>query len=80
MGKVKQALIDTPLEDQTDPRDTGNYGEPEQTEPSASDWAISELNNAIITLEKEGAIGYVVELKEYRERLQKIIDKTLQPF
>ncbi len=78
MGKLKQSVIDTPLEDQTDPRDTGDYGQPD--EPTASDWAISELNNAIITLEKEGATGYVVELKEYRERLQKVIDKTLQPF
>lgn len=78
MGKLKQSLIDTPLEDQTDPRDTGEYGQPD--EPTASDWAISELNNAIITLEKEGATGYVVELKEYRERLQNIIDNAVKPF
>ena len=78
MGKLKQSVIDTPLEDQTDPRDTGDYGQPD--EPTASDWAISELNNAIITLEKHGAIGYVSELKEYRERLQNVINKAVQPF
>lgn len=78
MGKLKQSLIDTPLEDQTDPRDTGEYGQPD--EPSASDWAISELNNAIMTLEKNGATGYVSELKEYRQRIQAVIEKTLKPF
>lgn len=78
MGKLKQSLIDTPLEDQTDPRDTGEYGQPD--EPSASDWAISELNNAIITLEKNGATGYVSELKEYRQRIQAVIEKTVKPF
>ena len=78
MGKLKQSVIDTPLEDQTDPRDTGEYGQPD--EPTATDWAISELNNAIITLEKNGAVGYVSELKEYRERLQNVINKAVQPF
>lgn len=78
MGKLKQSLIDTPLEDQTDPRDTGEYGQPD--EPSASDWAISELNNAIMTLEKNGATGYVSELKEYRQRIQAVIEKTVKPF
>ena len=64
--------------DVTDPRDTGNYGEPD--EPTASDWAMAELNNAIITLEKNGATGYISEVKEYRERLQEVIKNTLKPF
>lgn len=55
-------------------------GEPDTNEPSASDWAISELFNAVGTLEKEGAIGYVTELKEIRARLQTVIDNTLKPF
>ena len=55
------------------------YGE-NINEPSASDWAVSELMNAIGTLEKEGATGYVVDLKQARSRLQAIIDKTVKPF
>lgn len=55
------------------------YGE-NINEPSASDWAVSELMNAIGTLEKEGATGYVIDLKQARARLQAIIDKTLKPF
>lgn len=55
------------------------YGE-NINEPSASDWAVSELMNAIVTLEKEGATGYVIDLKQARARLQAIIDKTLKPF
>lgn len=64
--------------DVTDPRDT--FSPPDSNEPEPSDWAVAELNNAIITLEKYGAVGYVVELKDYRQRLQNIIDKTLKPF
>lgn len=55
------------------------YGE-NINEPSASDWAVSELMNAIGTLEKEGATGYVIDLKQARVRLQAIIDKTVKPF
>lgn len=76
MSLTKRALAEDV--DVTDPRDTGNYGEPD--EPTASDWAMAELNNALITLEKEGATGYVTELKEYRARLQTVIDNTLKPF
>lgn len=79
MGKVKQLVIDTELEDQTDSRDPGVYlGEVD--EPTPSDWAISELNNAITTLEKHGATGYVSELKGYRSRIQSVVDKAVQPF
>jgi len=76
MSLTKRALPEDV--DVTDPRDTGNYGQVE--EPSASDWAISELYNAVGTLEKHGATGYVVELKEIRTRLQTVIDNTLKPF
>lgn len=64
--------------DVTDPRDTGNYGEPD--EPTASDWAISELFNAVGTLEKQGATGYVVDLKQIQKRIQAVIENTLKPF
>ena len=64
--------------DVTDVRDTGNYGEPD--EPTASDWAISELFNAVGTLEKHGAAGYITDLKSIRRRLQDVIDNTLKPF
>lgn len=80
MGRIKQLLIDTIYEDQTDPRDTGNYEKLEETQPSQSDWAMSELNNAIITLEKRGASGYVSELKLYRSRIQSVIEHELKPF
>lgn len=76
MSLTKRALPEDI--DLTDPRDTGNYGQPE--EPTASDWAISELYNAVGTLEKKGAIGYVVELKEIRARLQTVIDNAVKPF
>lgn len=55
-------------------------GTPDNQEPSQVDWAIAELNNSIITLEKHGATGYVKELKDYRQRLQNVIEKTLMPF
>ena len=80
MGYYKSLIIDTIDEDQTDPRDMGNYDIVLAEEPSAVDWAMSELNNAIGTLEKHGATGYVAEVKEYRARLQKVIDNTLKPF
>lgn len=71
--------VENDIDHGVDPK-TGRYpGEP-APEPSASDWAISELNNSIITLEKHGAIGYVSELKEYQKRLQAVIDKALKPF
>ena len=56
---------------------------PESTEPSPIDWAIAELNNAIGTLEKDtGAetYGYIKDLKNYRKRLQDVIEKALKPF
>lgn len=75
MSMTKRALPEDI--DVTDPRDSGAYG---TEEPTASDWAMAEINNALITLEKKGAIGYVAELKEYRARLQDIIDRAVQPF
>ena len=72
------------IEEATIPRGKGDpdaYGYPGQKdEPTPVDWAISELNNAIITLEKHGGLGYVSELKQYRGRLQRIIDKAVRPF
>jgi len=47
VGKLKQSLIDTEFEDQTDPRDTGNYGEPEQTEPTQASFNPNEFDNAV---------------------------------
>lgn len=76
MSLTKRALSEDV--DVTDPRDTGITGQPD--EPSASDWAVASMNNDLITLEKEGAVGYVTELKEYKIRLQKIIDKAVKPF
>ena len=76
MSLTKRALPEDI--DVTDPRDT--FTAPEPTEPDASDWAMSELNNAIGTLEKHGATGYVVELKGYRARIQTVIDNTVKPF
>lgn len=78
MSKIKQSL----------PEDTSVLtgaeldGTPDKQEPSPVDWAIAELNNAIGTLEKSatGAQGYVTDLKDYRQRLQGVIDKTLKPF
>lgn len=76
MSLIKQSLPEDV--DVTDERETGFYGEPQ--EPSHSDWAVSELINAIGTLEKFGAVGYVRELKTARARLQAIIDETVKPF
>lgn len=49
MGKIKQMLIDTDQEDQTDPRDTGNYGQSEE-EPTITDHAMVELARTVKTL------------------------------
>ena len=76
MSLTKRALPEDV--DVTDSRDTGN--EEKSNEPTPSDWAVSELFNAVGTLEKQGATGYVVDLKQIRERLQKIIDNTVKPF
>lgn len=76
MSLTKRALAENV--DVTDPRDTGNYGQPD--EPTAQDWAIAGLFNEISSLEKHGGVGYVVELKEARQRLQKVIDNAVKPF
>jgi len=60
---------------------TGEEKEPDTpNEPSATDWAIAELNNVLITLEKDGAYGYIVDLKQAKQRIDQIIAKTLRPF
>lgn len=66
------------------PRGAGDpdfYGYPDQKdEPSKVDWAIAEINNQLITLEKDTPVGYVLELKDFQTRLQQIIDKAVKPF
>ena len=76
MSLTKRALPEDI--DVTDPRDT--FSTPDSNEPSPSDWAVAEISNQISTLEKLGAVGYVSELKEYRARLQAVIETTVKPF
>lgn len=76
MSLTKRALSEDV--DVTDLRDTGFTGQPD--EPSASDWAVASISNELTTLEKKGAVGYVSELKEFKVRLQRIIDKAVKPF
>lgn len=78
MSKIK-VMLDEDV-DVTDPRDTGNYGEPESTEPSQADWSISELNTALDRLEKCNAHGYVSELITVKLRLNRLIQKLEKPF
>jgi hypothetical protein len=74
MSKIKRILV----EDYS--ALTGQEIEPVNNEPSKVDWAIAEINNALITLEKEGAYGYIVDLKDYKQRIDNVIQKTLRPF
>jgi hypothetical protein len=74
MSKIKRILV----EDYS--ALTGQEIEPANNEPSKVDWAIAEINNALITLEKEGAYGYIVDLKDYKQRIDNVIQKTLRPF
>lgn len=59
---------------------TGDELEASYDEPTRSDWAMSELNNAIGTLEKFGAVGYTTNLKDYITRLEAVVDVTERPF
>ena len=76
MSRIKQSLA----EDISVLDGTELDGTPDNNEPTKVDWAIAELNNAIITLEQNLATGYITELKDYRKRLQAVIEKTLKPF
>ena len=83
MGKVKQMLIDTPLEDQTDPRDTGDYGEPEQTEPTQAEWAVIELVRAsanVINNAQGLTVGDLKDITEVIENLQDLAKHIRKPF
>ena len=85
MGALKQSLIDTPLEDQTDPRDTGEYGEPntkEDLEELALGFTMVELSNAIKTIEQdpEKFRSEYDEIDSLTARLQEVIAKLDKPF
>lgn len=79
MGKVKDMLIDTVHEDQTDPRDTGNY-EPEADEPSEADHAMVELSNVLNTLERLKPMEYYGELDTQSAKLAQIVADMDKPF
>lgn len=80
MGKVKQMLIDTVHEDQTDPRDTGNYGETTVDEPSEADHAMVELSNVLSTLERLKPMDYYGELDTQSARLAQLVSDMDKPF
>jgi len=83
MGKLKQSLIDTEFEDQTDPRDTGNYGEPEQTEPTQAEWAVIELVRAsanVINNAQGLTVGDLKDITEVIENLQDLAKHIRKPF
>ena len=83
MGKLKQSLIDTEFEDQTDPRDTGNYGEPEQTEPTKAEWAVMELvrsSDEVINNAQDLTVGDLKDITEVIENLQDLAKHIRKPF
>ena len=91
MGKLKQSVIDTPLEDQTDPRDTGSYGaEYEAEEQRKADekevslgWAIFDLVKAAKHLNENCrslTVGDLADITKATEQLQEIPNKVAKPF
>ena len=91
MGKLKQSVIDTPLEDQTDPRDTGSYGaEYEAEEQRKADekevslcWAIFELAKAAKFLNENChslTVGDLQDISKATQLLQDIPSKVTKPF
>lgn len=86
MGAVKQSVIDTIHEDQTDPRDMGNYpGEPDNAndlEELAVGFVMVELSNAISTIEQnpEKFRSEYDEIDTLTSRLQEITAKLDKPF
>ncbi len=91
MGQLKQALIDTDQEDQTDPRDTGSYGpEHEAEEQRKADeaevslgWAVFELKKAAKFLNENChslTIADLAEIAQATEQLQAIPRKVSEPF
>jgi hypothetical protein len=78
MGKVKDQLIDTELEDQTDPRDT--FSPPESDEPSEVDHAMYELQKAINILKRDKPYGYYDEIDQAQAELAKLVAEMDKPF
>ena len=84
MGKVKQSLIDTDQEDQTDPRDTGVYpGQAEAESEIGLGWAIFDLKKCASTLlDKAGylTVGDLQDISDAVQKLQNIPSKVRKPF
>lgn len=91
MGKLKQSVIDTPLEDLTDPRDTGSYGpEYEAEEQRKADeqevslgWAVFELSKAAKFLNENChslTVGDLQDISKATLKLQEIPSKVAKPF
>lgn len=86
MGALKQSLIDTEHEDQSDPREPGIYpGEPDNLndlEEQATGFVMRDLSNAIATIEQntEKFRSEYEEIDNLTARLQEITAKLDMPF
>lgn len=86
MGKLKQSLIDTPLEDQTDPRDPGVYPGEETAEPTEAEllcgWTMFDLNGLVSRMEQNpnAFTGEADHIRAYADRLVDVALKIEKPF
>lgn len=86
MGKLKQMLIDTDQEDQTDPRDPGVYPGQEEAEAEAEvslGWAVFDLIKAANYLHEHAyslTVGDLQDISKATLKLQDIPTKVNKPF
>lgn len=82
MGQLKQSLIDTEQEDQTDPRDTFSPPESHESEV-ATGWAVFELLKAAKHLHDNAFsldVGDLQDISKATLLLQDIPSKINKPF
>lgn len=87
MSKIGQSIIDTPLEDQTDPRDPGASPEQEAYEAKKAEereiglgHLMHGIDSSISHLEKDNMGANPDELRAYADRLQDLAAKIEKPF
>lgn len=84
MGALKQSVIDTEQEDQTDPRDPGVYPGEENEKPSDEDLAVGhamqDLAQAVGILEKYKPYSEYAEIDGLSARLTQLVADMDKPF
>lgn len=88
MSKIGQSIIDTPLEDQSDPNEPSTYGaDHEAYEAKKAEereiglgHLMHDIDSSISHLEKDNMGANPDELRAYADRLQDLAAKIEKPF